>query len=149
WQRCARSSEATGAYGRPGVSSAAASSARKPDAARAALASAVFPAPASPATSTRPPRPAAAASAAPASHVSSRRRPISSLAIRRGIASVGGRGALHRQALLLPRPDAAVQVGDVRVAHALQRGGGQRRAAARGAVQDDAPVGLELGPVVA
>src|SRR5687767_1041479 len=54
----------------------------------------------------------------------------------------------HFAARLLPGLEAAVEVCYARVAEALEGGAGQGRAAARGAVQEDAPGGVELLLVV-
>src|SRR5258708_15690067 len=51
---------------------------------------------------------------------------------------------LDGQAQLPPGLEAAFQVGDVRVAESCQRCRGQGGAAARRAVEDHAPLGLEL-----
>ena len=47
-----------------------------------------------------------------------------------------------------PRLETPVEVGDPGVAENLQHVGGERRAAAGGAVEDGPPAGVELGPVV-
>src|SRR5581483_12157494 len=68
-------------------------------------------------------------------------------------AAVGGEGTLRRFGLdwlagVAPGVEAAFEMGDVGVAHLLEHVGRQRRAATPGAIEDDAAVGVEFGPVV-